>query len=95
MLLAAPLSQHEVVWFDVSMDDVGSVQMLHHLQDADGEVEHKRLRHNPGNLRPVGVHCILKTTNHSTSLQQVNLQPSKRVGWFQVFRSGHKLSRNH
>lgn len=40
-----PLSQHEVVWLDVGVDDTDGVQLLHHVQDADGEVHDERLRH--------------------------------------------------
>lgn len=42
----APLSQQEVVGLDVGVYDPGLVQLLHHVQDADGEVQHQRLRHH-------------------------------------------------
>lgn len=41
-----PLSQQEVVGLDVGVDDVDAVQLLHHVQDADGEVHDERLRHH-------------------------------------------------
>lgn len=40
-----PLSQHEVVGLDVGVDNTDGVQLLHHVQDADGEVHDERLRH--------------------------------------------------
>lgn len=54
-----PLSQQEVVRLDVSVDDVDGVQLLHHGQDADGQVHDKRLRHQLLTQGFVDVHCIL------------------------------------
>lgn len=54
-----PVSQQEVVWFDVGVDDAGGVQLLHHGQDAAAEVHDERLRHHLLAQAFVDVHCIL------------------------------------
>ncbi len=42
------------------MDDVDAVQLLHHVQDTDGEVHDERLRHHLVAQRLIDVHCILR-----------------------------------
>lgn len=55
----SPLSQQEVVRFDVGVDDVDGVQLLHNVQDADGEVHDERLRHHLIAQSFIDVHCVL------------------------------------
>lgn len=55
-----PLSQHKIVRFDVSVDDVAAVQLLHHVQNTDGEVHDQRLRHHFITQGFIDVHRILK-----------------------------------
>lgn len=57
---SVPLSEQEVVGFDVGVDDVDVVQPLHHVQDADGEVHDERLGHHLVAQRLVDVHGVLK-----------------------------------
>lgn len=54
-----PVSQQEVVRFDVRVDDADGVQLLHHAEDAGGEVHNERLRHHLLTQALVDVHCIL------------------------------------
>lgn len=54
-----PISQQEVVWFDVSVNDVNAVQLFHHVQHADSEVNHQRLGHHLVNQVFVQVHSVL------------------------------------
>lgn len=42
------------------MDDVDTVQLLHHVQDTDGEVHDQRLRHHLIAQGFIDVHCVLK-----------------------------------
>lgn len=60
----APLSEHEVVRFDVGVDDVDGVQLLHHVQDADGEVHDEGLRHHLVAQSSVGVDGVLGAESH-------------------------------
>lgn len=55
-----PLSQQEVVRFDVGVDDVDPVQQLHHVEDADGEVHDEGLRHHFVTEGSVHVHSVLQ-----------------------------------
>lgn len=54
-----PLSQQEVVGLDVGVDDVDAVQLLHRVQDTDGEVHDERLRHQLVTQGLIDVHGIL------------------------------------
>jgi len=42
------------------VDDADGVQLLHHVQDAGGEVQDERLRHHFVTQGFVGVHRVLK-----------------------------------
>lgn len=55
-----PLSQQEVVRFDVAVDDADVVQLLHHVQNTDGEVYDEGLRHHLVTQGFINVHCVLK-----------------------------------
>lgn len=59
-----PLSQQEVVGLDVGVDDVDVVQLLHHVQDADGEVHDERLRHQLVTQGFIDVHGVLGGLHH-------------------------------
>lgn len=54
-----PVSQQEVVRLDVGVDDADGVQLLHHAQDAAGEVHDQRRRHHFLAQAFVDVHCVL------------------------------------
>lgn len=41
-----PFSQDEIVRLDVPVDDFAAVQLLHHVQDFDGEVDDEGLGHH-------------------------------------------------
>lgn len=49
------------------MDDVDAVQLLHHVQDTDGEVHDQRLRHHLIAQRFVDVDRVLKEQHSVTS----------------------------
>lgn len=59
MTALSPLSQQEVVRFDVGVDDVDAMQLLHHMQNTGGEVHDQRLGHHLVAQVFVKVHCIL------------------------------------
>lgn len=42
------------------MDDVDTVQLLHHVQDTGGEVHDQRLGHHLITQGFIDVHCVLK-----------------------------------
>ncbi|TNN61558.1 hypothetical protein EYF80_028170 [Liparis tanakae] len=54
-----PVSQQEVVGLDVGVHHLHGVQLLHHVQDADGEVHDERLRHDLVAHGLVDVHRVL------------------------------------
>lgn len=62
-----PLSQQEVVGFDVGVDDAGGVQLLRHVQDAGCEVHDERLRHHLVAQGFIDVHCVLRRRGVSVS----------------------------
>lgn len=62
-----PLSEQEVVGFDVGVDDADTVQLLHHVQDAYGEVQDERLRHHFVTQVSVDVHGVLKAAPQQVS----------------------------
>lgn len=65
-----PLSEQEVVRFDVGVDDVDVVQLLHHVQDTDGEVHDQRLRHHLIAQGFIHVHRVLKEESQFEDMKE-------------------------